>query len=194
MVPILAISRGQYAGLLWWRKGAGSVSLGPNALKKSLIKNRLNAIKGAFDEWSFQDIPPGSPNMTAQEFQDMLNNPGTPEPPNVFNATANTKTIRFRYNLIFVGGVDFYVTMTQNGAGYEFTTVTSDDWGAMLSSSWSQTSFQNYIIGNVYTVDAFGYRSYHIFIDGIGTFYKEYCHFRFKFYTNANPVSIEKIQ
>lgn len=174
-------------------RGQGNASIDPTIVKKTLLRNRLNAIKGAQDEFQFTDIPQDSPHMTAAEFQDMLNQPGTVEPPIVLNATADTKVLRFRFNIIFVGGVDCFVNLTKNGSVYDLTSVASDDWGAMLASSWSQLTYSNTLQGNTYTVDIYGYRNWTIFVEGVGTIYKQYCQFRVKFNTNGNPISGQRI-
>ena len=81
-------------------------------------------------------------------------------------------TAWFKFNLVFIAGIIFYVKQKITPV-YEVLEVTSSDWGLTVMFSWEQTSYNRNTSGDFTTINIYGKMKYNVFIDGIGTVYTE---------------------
>ena len=87
------------------------------------------------------------------------------------------RTVRSMINRmgIFNTGIDINVKLEKINNLWTFDSVTSEEFiGVAFSYSWSQKSFQNNIVNNSIVVEVFGYEKMNLFIEGVGTIYKNY--------------------
>lgn len=95
----------------------------------------------------------------------------------IISDTGSEKMIRSRINRmgIYSTGIDVNVKLLKSNNLWNFGNVTSEEFiGVGFIYSWSQKDFTSNTASNVITVEVFGYEKINIFIEGIGTIYKNY--------------------
>ncbi|MFZ1528623.1 MAG: hypothetical protein WAT19_07730 [Ferruginibacter sp.] len=185
--------------------GGGSTSSSPTQLAWFPIPeacwglaSQLNGILQPFDAYSFQDgLGFNTPSFnTVSELNTYINsNTQTFDyslPPLIINQ--NEKTERARVNFGLGGGVDINVKLVKNSGIWSVSDVTSSDWGLTFSWSWSHSHYTTNSNGSETIIDVYGYINYNIFVEGIGTIYKEFTHYQIKVNNTTGAItSITKI-
>lgn len=158
------------------------------------LQQKLDLILKPGDSYVFQNVDPASPGFaTVAQFQNYLNNIAhnitfdNSLPPDEINQTEKTEKARF--NLNFISGVEANIKLTKNGAVWQLSGVTSSDWGVTFNWSWSQDHYDMNTGTSEIVIDLYGYCSYNIFVEGIGTVWKERMHFRIKVNSQTGKIS-----
>ncbi len=146
-----------------------------------LLTGQLNLILGAGDTYYFTAT--GDPNQsfsfnTAGEFQIFLNTNNTSQ---TFDITTPSTTINqiekiehAKINLIGIGGIDISCKLYKSGNLWQVTNVSSTEYGLTISWSWEQLpNYTTSILGNEIVLNVEGYIKYNVFLEGLGTVYKQ---------------------
>ncbi len=159
------------------------------------LSQQLDLIATGGDSYTFQNIDPSSLSFqSVAEFSAYMSSVTNHQttfdntiPPIIINQTQ--KTEKARINLIYVGGVDISISLTKSGTTWSAGSVTSSDWGVTFSWSWSHDHADISTNSTEIIVDVFGYINYNVFVEGVGTVYKDAKHYRVKLNKQTGSIT-----
>jgi hypothetical protein len=171
----------------------GSSGEGVTSSTLQTVQNDLNSMLREGDSYEFSNSIPSNAQSfnSVSEFMNSID-PGLSSYDEILNNTAGVgdtiiQTRFFRH--LQICGEDVYITLTK-GPIYTFKSVSSSSFGALSTIwGWEEKVSGSTVNNNVITVTVIGYRTLDVFIQGIGTVYKQKVTFTIKIDRNRGCIT-----